>query len=166
MRCAASLSLIWVLEPSRIAVVPRRRDDRWDGPGDVARLLVLSGTTTANGDDGRMSGASRQHQLIETRARTGHRSGRPGVEGAIDGRPRLVAHLPQDVVAAAGQFAGHRQGGPFAAETVPDRLVIVMVRGIGSRTRLLRLRRAPSATAASPAGPSALVTASRLRNRQ
>jgi hypothetical protein len=133
MRCATSLSLIWVLEPSRIAVVARRRDDRWDGPGGVARLLVLSGTTTANGDDGRMSGASRQHQLIETRARTGHWSGHPGVEGTIDGRPRLVAHLPQDVVAAAGQFAGHRQGGPFAAETVPDRLVIVMVRGIGSR---------------------------------
>ena len=52
MRCAASLSLIWVLEPSRIAVVARRRDDRWDGHGGVARLLVLSGTTTANGDDG------------------------------------------------------------------------------------------------------------------
>jgi len=73
MGCAASLCLIWVLEPVLNAGAARRRDGRWDEPGGVARLLVLSGTTTVTADDRRLSGASREHQLIETRARTAHR---------------------------------------------------------------------------------------------
>src|SRR5215213_1463970 len=37
----------------------RRRDGGWGEPGVVARLLVLSGTTAASGDDRTMEGASR-----------------------------------------------------------------------------------------------------------
>jgi len=69
-RCAASPCLIWVLGP----MAARRRDGVWGEPGDGLRLLILSGTTAASGDDRRIAGASRGHQLNGTRARTGHRS--------------------------------------------------------------------------------------------
>lgn len=82
MRCAVSPSLIWVHEPMRDA-------NGWPGdvmadgvnPGGVARLLVLSGTSAASDGDRRLSGASRQHQLIGTRARTDH-----GDQAAFDAR--------------------------------------------------------------------------------
>jgi hypothetical protein len=57
--CAGSSSLIWVHG--------RLRERNWPGdmmadgayPGDVVRLLVLSGTTTEAGDDRSIAGASR-----------------------------------------------------------------------------------------------------------
>src|SRR4051812_12465823 len=64
-----------------VADVARRRDGGWGEPGVGARLLVLSGTTAASGDDRTMEGASREHQLIGTRARTDGRSGRLALRG-------------------------------------------------------------------------------------
>ncbi len=50
----------------------RRRDGRWGEPGDGGRPLILSGTSVEVGGDRKISGVGRDHQLIGTRARTGH----------------------------------------------------------------------------------------------
>ena len=89
-------------------VVARRHDESWDEPGVVVRPLVLSGASTQEGGDKRLTGASRQHQLRRDEARTVHTSQAASASSvAVDGyrRPRLVAELAEGVVTAPGELA-------------------------------------------------------------
>ncbi len=94
---------------------------------DSSRPLILSGTLAPRSDDRRLAGASRGHQLNRAQARSGgHGSGSLLLH--LSGcQPGLVAELAQRVIAPADQLASDGQRGAFAAESITDRVVVVIV---------------------------------------
>src|SRR6266511_3087536 len=95
---------------------------------DSSRPLILSGTLAPRSDDRRLAGASRGHQLNRAEARTGgHGSGCLLLLHLSRRQPDLVAEVAQRVIAPADQLAGDRQRWAFAAESITDRVVVIMV---------------------------------------
>ena len=97
------------------------------------RPLVLSGASTQEGGDKRLTGASRQHQLRRDEARTVHTSQAASASSvAVDGyrRPRLVAELADGVVTAPGELARrYPLAGLATCDSCGKRLQGGMVRG-------------------------------------
>src|SRR6516162_7912264 len=78
-----------------------------------------------------------------------------------NGGPGLVAEVAQDVVGAAGELAGNRQGGPVGVDPRRDAGVVGVVRGGGAGGMVPGLEQRPAQDRRSlvgqPAGGEALV---------
>ena len=109
-------ALIWVLEPVGFG------DVMMDGvcPAEGVQPLDLSGAAgPKSGVTWGLGEPAARHQLNWVSAPR-HRSG--------DLLPGGVAEFPQNVVDPAGEFAGHRQVGPFCTDTLPGGQEVTMIR--------------------------------------
>ena len=114
--CVPAPSLIWVLEPA----TGRSGDMMLDGvfPRAGRGRAVFQGRPAAGPWRQARCGqlAAAHLRRWAARARVASRSGHLAKAGLSDRREACVAERGQGVAAAAGQLAGHAQGGPVAAQ--------------------------------------------------